>query len=117
MLARIKAGLSRIEADDVAPFSQALGRIRHEIDQIDTEMIALIAKRATLTKRAFALKSKHGMPLHCPQREQEILERLKALAIGYGIDPLVVEGVFMLLLRQYAGPDSGSAADPVSQYE
>lgn len=47
--------------------------------------------------------------------KQELLERMTALAIGYGIYPLVMEGVFMLFLPQYAGPDSGSAADPISQ--
>ncbi|MDE2090300.1 MAG: chorismate mutase [Gammaproteobacteria bacterium] len=111
----MKVPQSGIEVDEIALFSQALDQIRRQIDQVDNELIALIAKRARLTEGALALKSQHGMPRYCPQREREILGRVTALASGYGIDPLAVAGVFMLLLRQYAGPGNEPAADPESQ--
>jgi len=117
MLASMKTGHSRIDADSTSPFTYGLSRIRHQIDQVDSEMVALIAKRATLTKRALALKAEHGMCLHCPQREQEIIDRVKTLAAGHGIDSLTMERIFMLLLRQYVGPNSGTVAGSIPRIE
>ncbi len=117
MFARMKAGRSRSNAERVSPFSRSLSRIRRQIDRVDAEMVALIAKRAALTQCALTLKVEHGACLHCPRREQEILDRVKALAAGYGIDSLAVERIFMLLLRQYVGPDSVTVAGPMPPIE
>jgi len=117
MSGHMKDALTRIEVYDLAPFYQALNQIRRQIDLIDSEIIELVAKRATLSKHALALKAEYGVCLHSPRREQEILERVKSLATSHGFDSLVAEHIFMPLLRQYVGPGSGIVVNPVTHNE
>lgn len=55
-----------------------LGDLRQEIDAIDTEMHALIRRRAALVERIRAVKARDGTPTVKPGREAEILRALAA---------------------------------------
>jgi chorismate mutase len=95
-------------ADQAAVFARNLDRIRTEIDAVDLELIALMARRNALTRSALALKQLNKVPLHCPEREREILDHVRSLAVEYGIQEDMVQRVFMLLLRQYVGNGDGT---------
>jgi chorismate mutase len=48
---------------------------RAQIDEVDNELLRLLNRRARLAARIGGMKSKAGLPLYDPEREQEILAR------------------------------------------
>lgn len=89
-------GASRAARDPVPP---DLETIRAEIDVTDSLIVTLLAERAELVRQAGKLKN--GRPVRDPEREAEIKERLRALAVRKGIDPGTVTGVYELLLPYF----------------
>ncbi len=63
-----------------------LAALRAELDDVDRAVIALLARRARLVGRAWALKDATGSPLRDHARERAIFERLLALAEADGLD-------------------------------
>ena len=58
--------------------SDDIDKLRGEIDQLDAELLGLLARRARLAQRVGALKG--GAPAYRPERESEILRRVAAQA-------------------------------------
>jgi chorismate mutase/prephenate dehydratase len=58
--------------------SDDIDRLRNDIDALDSELLALLQKRARLAQRIGALKG--GAPAYRPERESEILRRVAAQA-------------------------------------
>ena len=52
-----------------------LVRLREEIEAIDRELVALIARRVALAREAGVVKRAAGMPVVDPAREQAVLAR------------------------------------------
>ena len=59
---------------------QELLALREDIDRIDTELVNLLAQRFQVTARVGELKAQNRMESVDPAREQEKLDRLRALA-------------------------------------
>jgi chorismate mutase len=57
---------------DAAP----LAELRKAIDAIDSEILRLLGERAGLVVRLGAIKRASGLPIHDPERERAILDRL-----------------------------------------
>jgi len=57
-----------------------LNEIRREIDGIDDEMLALFLRRMELAGQAAEHKRQHGLPVFQPEREREIISRMKQAA-------------------------------------
>lgn len=53
-------------------------QIREQIDDIDQQLLALFAQRMELTKAVGKEKAAASLPIYNPDREQEILEKVKA---------------------------------------
>ncbi|ACA60397.1 prephenate dehydratase [Candidatus Desulforudis audaxviator] len=87
------------------PVSSDLETIRAEIDVTDSQIVALLAERAELARRAG--KFKDGRPVRDPEREAEIKERLRALAVRKGLDADIVTGVYELLLPYFVELQGG----------
>jgi chorismate mutase len=56
-----------------------LNKLRENIDQIDSELIDLLAKRFKVTSEIAQYKRSHGLPIFVPEREREILDRLSKI--------------------------------------
>lgn len=52
-----------------------LSRLRAEIDTVDAQLVALIARRAEAVASIGAAKRAAGMPVYAPDREREVVER------------------------------------------
>ncbi len=50
---------------------QHLSALRNEIDDIDSQLVELLAKRRLITTQVGELKSKVGMPIFAPDREAQ----------------------------------------------
>lgn len=60
----------------------SLEEVRKKIDEIDRELVRLLDRRARAGAEAAEIKKKLGQPLHNPDRERKILERLALLSDG-----------------------------------
>ncbi|MDH5526264.1 MAG: prephenate dehydratase [Nitrospirota bacterium] len=55
---------------------EELSPLRKQIDAIDDEILRLLNQRAEIALQVAAVKHTHNAPLHVPEREKAILERL-----------------------------------------
>jgi len=80
-------------------FNQQLSNLRDEIDDVDSQLVQLLAKRRTITTKVGELKSKVGMPIYAPEREADLLSKRRMQALEAGISPDVIEDVLRRLMR------------------
>lgn len=77
-----------------------LDGLRSEIDQIDTQLVELLAKRAGITKQVGEYKSQTGLPIYVPSREAELLQKRKQQAAEKGVSPVLVEDLLRRIMRE-----------------
>lgn len=70
---------------------------RDSIDAIDTQIVSLIAQRKHEVDGVIAAKKASDQAAHQPVRFEQVIERVRASAIEYGIDPDVVEEIWHTL--------------------
>ena len=76
------------------PQTESLARCRDEIERIDDEIVALLARRMTLGKRTGELKREALLPIVDPDREAAVLQRVAALARRSDLPTESVEEIF-----------------------
>ena len=54
-----------------------LKEYRQRLDKIDSELIRLFCERMDTVREIGKYKREHGMPIHAPGREKEILDRVR----------------------------------------
>ncbi len=79
--------------------SEAFAQVRNDIDQVDSELVELIARRQALTGKVGTLKAELKLPLYVPSRESELIEKKRQLAEQKGISPDLVEDVIRRIMR------------------
>lgn len=79
---------------------EVLKGYRSRIDELDAQLIRLLAERFDITKAVGAYKAEAGLPAADPGREKEQVARLRALAEGIGMDPGFSEKVFRLIVDE-----------------
>jgi chorismate mutase len=71
-----------------------LSRCREEIERIDRDIIALLARRLTLGKRTGDLKRDAGLPILDPTREAAVIRRVTEEAREAGLPPEPIREIF-----------------------
>ncbi|HAW74231.1 MAG TPA: bifunctional chorismate mutase/prephenate dehydrogenase, partial [Alteromonas australica] len=56
----------------MADFSQQLNTLREGIDELDSQLVELLAKRSALTTQVGQIKAEAGMPVYVPEREKAL---------------------------------------------
>jgi len=82
---------------------------RDEIDGIDDQILALLTRRAAAALEIGRMKRDHNEPIHVPERERAVLERLVAANPG----PLGAEAVhtiFSTIIREVRALEEDHAA-------
>lgn len=82
-----------------AIFEQQLTALRDEIDDIDGQLVALLAKRRAVTTKVGLLKSEVGMPIFAPEREASLLSVRRQQAIEAGLSPELIEDILRRLMQ------------------
>lgn len=80
--------------------SPALQALRAELDELDAQWLALLARRFAITAEVGQLKKQHGLPARDPEREAQQRARFAALASEHGIDPEFAQNLLQLLLDE-----------------
>jgi prephenate dehydrogenase len=82
-----------------APAPSELTEARDAIDELDRELVAMLARRAELSKRARLAKARVGQGVHDAGREAQVITARRAWAAEHDIDLDSVEDVFRAVLR------------------
>lgn len=77
-----------------------LQQFRASIDNLDAAFIHIIAERFRITKAVGEYKALHKLPPADPRREQEQVERLRALAVQSDLDPDFAEQLLNFIIRE-----------------
>jgi len=70
---------------------ETLTSYRQSIDNIDAALVFLLAERFKITQAVGRYKATAGLPPADPEREQQQVARLRALAEEAGLDPAFTE--------------------------
>jgi isochorismate pyruvate lyase len=78
----------------------SLDRIRTEIDALDRRLVALLAEREGLVRRAGRLKADTAA-IRAPGRVEQVVERVRAVAAEAGASPDVVERTYRAMIAAF----------------
>ena len=74
--------------------------IRQRIDDLDRDIVALIANRGACVARAAHFK-KDSNDVKAPQRVEQVIEKVRSLSKELGADPDLVEQVYRTMIREF----------------
>ncbi|WP_433180054.1 chorismate mutase [Actinoallomurus sp. CA-150999] len=74
--------------------------IRTEIDELDRRIVALLAERENLVRRAGRLKT-DASAVRAPQRVEQVVQRVRAAAADLGATPDVVERTYRAMIGAF----------------
>ncbi len=77
----------------------SMAELRVEIDQLDRQLIELIAQRTTYIDRAAVLKKGEKMPARITSRVEEVVKNVRKLAVENSLDPQIAETVWRDLIE------------------
>ncbi|MET0340374.1 MAG: bifunctional chorismate mutase/prephenate dehydrogenase [Polyangiales bacterium] len=87
-----------------APNARSLAALRAQIDQVDSELIALLAQRMAIVTELARSKRQEGARVRDPVREREVIESRRKQAAAHALSPDVIESLFRLIMwasREY----------------
>jgi isochorismate pyruvate lyase len=77
-----------------------LTRIRKNIDDLDSMIISLLAKRSDLVSAAGRLK-KNNEGVREPKRVEQVIERVRVRALEKGLDPEIAERTYRTIIASF----------------
>jgi 3-deoxy-7-phosphoheptulonate synthase/chorismate mutase-like protein len=80
--------------------SLGIHRLRGDIDQVDHQIVRLLARRQNLALEIGRVKANRGLPIYMPDREAELMVMIEKEAERTGIDPGHVRALFQLVLSE-----------------
>ena len=94
----------------------SVDKVRKEVDRIDARILELLNERAAASQKIGKIKIKKGQGIYSPEREKEVLDRLKAMNKG-PIAPSAIEAIYSEIMSSsislekevriaYLGPES-----------
>lgn len=72
---------------------------RRQIDDVDSEIVGLLAKRAQIAREISRLKRVSGTPIRDREREMRIFDRVRNLSVGV-VDSRVVDQIYEAILAE-----------------
>lgn len=72
--------------------------LRQQIDALDRDLVALLARRAAMIDRAAVLKPGEGLPARIASRVEDVVAKVRAEATSQGLDPDLVERIWRMLI-------------------
>jgi len=74
--------------------------IRNRIDEIDSELVKLIAQRSECVKAAAAFKSDHSA-VRAPDRVQQVINKVRKQATEAGLPEVIIEKVYRSMIGAF----------------
>jgi len=79
--------------------NQEINNLRKKINEINNELINLLAERQKLCKEIGKIKKQEGLKIIDKEREQEMLSELKEKAKKLNLDEEYIENLFKLIIE------------------
>jgi len=81
----------------------SLDELREQIDQVDAEIVRLLARRVSISHKIGGEKKRQRRPVHDPGRERIVLDRVRTLAGDLKINADDVEEVYRQIITASKG--------------
>lgn len=81
-------------------FSQQLNTLREGIDELDTQLVELLAKRNKITTEVGKIKAQAGMAVYVPEREKALIASRRAQAESLGVSADLTEDLLRRVMRE-----------------
>jgi chorismate mutase len=81
------------------PTEMELDELREEIEDIDRELVELIARRTYVADTIARVKEREGLPTTDERQEELVMERAGENAERFDVDENLVTAVFRLLIE------------------
>lgn len=78
----------------------SIEEVRNRIDQIDTELVKMIAKRSECVKAAAAFKIDHSA-VRAPDRVQQVIDKVRKQATEAGVPAEIIEKVYRTMIGAF----------------
>jgi len=75
-------------------------KYRDQLDQVDNDILVLLAKRFEVTEQIGRYKAENNLPAQDSAREKEKLSTVCELAEKNGFDPKIAKLIFKTIMRQ-----------------
>ena len=79
---------------------ESLAQVREQIDRIDAQIVQLLAERGSYVLAAARFKA-NPAEVRAPQRVEQVIARVRALAAAHGGMPDVVERIYRALIEAF----------------
>jgi chorismate mutase/prephenate dehydrogenase len=77
-----------------------LEALRATIDEIDGEIVSLLARRQRVVQQVTEIKKSRNLPVYHPAREEDLISGRRTQAGRVGLDPDFIEELYRVILRQ-----------------
>lgn len=84
---------------DAQPLQDEMSDVRRVIDELDDELVALLAKRQRQIERAAKVKPELGIPARVPERVDEVLARVLGAARREGLSVEVAMNLWTAIIE------------------
>ncbi|MFB6096075.1 MAG: chorismate mutase [Haloferacaceae archaeon] len=81
------------------PEEMSLEELRREIEEIDHEIVELIARRTYVAEAVAQVKAQRDLPTTVEKQEERVMERAGENAEKFDIDSNLVKAIFRLLIE------------------
>ncbi|MGF1764557.1 bifunctional chorismate mutase/prephenate dehydrogenase [Aliivibrio kagoshimensis] len=88
--------------------SAELDELRVDIDDVDKQMVELLARRLALVEKVGEVKSKHGLPIYVPEREAAMLASRREEAESKGVPGALIEDILRRTMRESYSSENDS---------
>lgn len=85
-----------------------LNKLRNQIDEVDKQMVELLARRLSLVEQVGEVKSQHGLPIYAPDREAAMLASRREEAASKGVPPSLIEDILRRTMRESYSSENDS---------
>jgi chorismate mutase/prephenate dehydrogenase len=80
--------------------NSVLEHLRENIEEIDRQVVSLLAKRQTVVGKVVDLKKAHNLPVYHPAREEYLISNRRSQSREMGLNPDFIEEIFRSVIRQ-----------------
>jgi chorismate mutase/prephenate dehydrogenase len=77
-----------------------LEKLRKGIDELDSQLVDLLAKRNQITTQVGQIKAEAGMPVYVPEREKALIASRRQQADALGVSPDLTEDLLRRVMRE-----------------
>ena len=86
--------------DGASPGTQELQPYRNQLDQINAEIVNLLAERMSICRNIARIKSANGLPMMQPQRVSSTLNQVTALSQERLLRPEYLKRLFEVIIKE-----------------